>query len=286
MKQMNNKQYKNGKLVVEPFKSSGLRTASFMNYNNLFVKNVPKRFSNKDITDLFAPYGEIVSAVVIKEHPDAPENKGFGFVCFKKAEDAKIAEVKLNKLTIEGQNLYVCRALPKDEHRKKLREDRLKIFRDCNLYVKELPEDIDNEKLKEAFSEFGRVVSAIVMLEKRQDLSTGKTEMKSKGFGFVCFSNKEEASKALTVAPTRQILGRTLYVAIAEKKEDRLARMSAMHLVGPRPGMFPMYGLPYGFPPHPRKARHVVLLLIVGRTQTSPLPGTASVPRARCCTAA
>jgi len=119
--EMNNKPYRNDKLLVEPFKSSS-RTASFTNYNNLFVKNVPKSFSNKDITDLFKPYGEIISAVVIKEHPDSPLNKGFGFVCFKKPEDARNAEMKLNNLVIEGKSLYICRALPKDEHRRKLRE--------------------------------------------------------------------------------------------------------------------------------------------------------------------
>jgi polyadenylate-binding protein len=255
--EMNNKSYKNGKLIVEPFKNSGSRTASFMNYNNLFVKNVPKGFSNKDIIDLFKPYGEIISAVVIKEHPDAPQNKGFGFVCFKKAEDAKNAEMKLNDLVIEGKNLYVCRALPKDEHRKKLREERYKIFKDCNLYVKELPEDIDNEKLKEAFGQFGKVVSAIVMLEKRQDLSSGKTEMKSRGFGFVCFNSKQEASKALMLSTKQPIFDRILYVTIAEKKEDRAARMSAMHFFGSRPPIFPC-----AFPPQPRKQRYVFALMI------------------------
>lgn len=253
--EMNGKPFKNGKLMVEPFKSSSSRVASFMNYNNLFIKNVPKKYAAKDVIDLFAAYGEIVSAVVIKEHPDAAENKGFGFVCFKKAEDAKNAETKLNKLILEGKNLYVCRALPKDEHKRQLREDRLRIFKDCNLYVKELPEDIDNDKLKEAFSEFGKVVSAIVMLEKKQNLSTGLIEMKSRGFGFVCFSNREEAARAVIEAPTKQIFGRVLYVAIAEKKEDRFARMSVMHFPGPRPGMFPPFGISYGFP-LPRKSRH------------------------------
>jgi len=256
--EMNNKPYKNGKLLVESFKNSGSRTASFMNYNNLFVKNVPKSFSDKDIIDLFKPYGEIISAVVIKEHPDASLNKGFGFVCFKKAEDAKNAEMKLNNLVIEGKNLYICRALPKDEHRRKLREERYKTFKDCNLYVKELPEDINNDKLKEAFSEFGKVVSAIVMLEKRQDLFTGKTEMKSKGFGFVCFNNKQEASKALMASTKQPILGRMLYVAITEKKEDRAARMSALHFFGPRPPLT----FPYAFPPQPRKQQYVFSLLI------------------------
>ena len=267
----NNKPFRTGNLIIEPFKTSGSREASYMNYNNLFVKNVPKRYTNNDIIELFRPYGEIISAVVIKEYIDAPENKGFGFVCFKKAEDAKIAEEKINGVSREGQILHVCRALSKEAHKQQLREDRLKTFRDCNLYVKELPEDINDERLKIAFSEFGNVASARVMLEKRQDLETGRTEMKPRGFGFVCFNNKEDASKAVIAASTRQILGRMLYVAIAEKKEDRAARMNTMlpmPFAGPHPGMFsgygmapPPYGFPGSFPPRSRRQRHVFFII-------------------------
>ncbi len=266
------KEVKGSKIAIEPFKARDSRGASFTKYNNLFVKNIPKRFTDKDMISLFEQYGEIVSAVVIKESPDAKENRGFGFVCFKKAEDARNAEEKLKNLTIEGQNLYICRALSKEDHKRQLREERMKVFKDCNLYVKELPEDVTDEKLKKAFEEFGKVVSARVMLEKRQDLATGKTEMKSRGFGFVCFSNKEEAKNALTAAPTRPILGKTLYVAIAERKEDRIARMSNLFVMpfpGPHPGgMYPMYGMPppYGYPgpfphPRPRKPRYVLFFL-------------------------
>lgn len=267
---VNGTTFKGTKIAAERFLASGSRTASFMKYNNLFVKNVPKRFTDKDLVSLFEPHGEIISAVVIKESPDAAENKGFGFVCFKKAEDAKNAEEKLKNLTIEGQALFICRALPKEERRKQLREERLKAFKDCNLYVKELPEDITDEKLKEAFEVFGKVVSARVMLERRQNLETGETEMKSRGFGFVCFNDKQGANAALMAAPSQPVLGRMLYVAIAEKKEDRLARITGpfpLPFPGPRPaGMYPMYGMPpYGYPgPYPpmrpRRPRNVLHL--------------------------
>eukprot|EP00826_Nyctotherus_ovalis_P034315 TRINITY_DN2837_c0_g1_i14.p1 TRINITY_DN2837_c0_g1~~TRINITY_DN2837_c0_g1_i14.p1 ORF type:complete len:431 (+),score=118.61 TRINITY_DN2837_c0_g1_i14:184-1476(+) len=265
---LNGETYKGSKITVEHFLASGSRTASFMKYNNLFVKNIPKNFTDKDLVSLFEPHGEIVSAVVIKESPDASGNKGFGFVCFKKAEEAKNAEDKLKNLSVEGQNLFICRALPKEERRKQLREERLRAFKDCNLYVKELPEDITDEKLKEAFEQFGKVVSARVMLERRQNLETGETEMKSRGFGFVCFNEKQSASDALVTASSQPILGRFLYIAIAEKKEDRLARMASpfpMAFPGPRPGgMYPVYGMPpYGYPgpypaPRPRRPRNVL----------------------------
>lgn len=284
LNEMNGKIFKGSKITVEHFLASGARTASFMKYNNLFVKNIPRKFTDQDLISLFKPHGEIVSAVVIKESPDAPGNKGFGFVCFKSAEDAKNAEEKLKNFSIEGQNLFVCRALPKEERRKQLREERLKAFKDCNLYVKELPEDATDETLKAAFEVFGKVVSARVMLERRQNLETGDTEMKSRGFGFVCFGDKQGASAALVAASSQPILGRTLYVAVAEKKEDRIARMAGpfpMPFSGPRPaGVFPMYGMPpYGFPgpyapPRLRRPRNVLAPSPVGRQRKKTVPGT------------
>ncbi|MDR3736094.1 MAG: hypothetical protein P4L10_11225 [Acidobacteriaceae bacterium] len=256
----NGKELKGSKVEVQPFKAREARSAILSRYNNLFVKSIPKKFTNKDMTELFAPYGEIISAVVIKDTQDAKENRGFGFVCFKKVEDARNAEEKLRNHVLEGQSLYICKALSKEDHRRQIREERLKTFKDCNLYVKELPEDINDEKLKKGFEEFGRVLSARVMVEKRTDLASGKAEMKSRGFGFVCFSNKDEARNAMAAASTKQILGRILYVAIAERKEDRVARISSYYMMpfpGPRPG-FGMYGMPppYGYPgAFPRQRR-------------------------------
>ena len=266
--QANGKDFKGAKIEINPFKAREGRNTSLTKYNNLFVKCIPKKFTNDDMNKLFKSFGEIISAVVIKDTADATENKGFGFVCFKNTEDAKNAEEKMKNFALEGQTLYVCRALSKEDHKRQMREERLKAFKDCNLYVKELPDDVNDEKLKQTFEEFGKVLSARVMLETKQDLATGKIEKKSRNFGFVCFSNKEEAKKAMTEAPARQIFGRTLYIAIAEKKEDRIARVSNP-LFMPYPGMHPgaMYfgPQPYGFQPpyphRPRKPRFVYKLL-------------------------
>ena len=240
------REFQGRKLEVCAFKARMTRNSNPLAYTNLFVKWIPKTYTKEQLEALFAPYGKITSAIVIKESPDLPLNKGFGFVCFDKSQEAKAAEEALRNKEVEGQKLYVARALSKEEHKKQLRESRLTTFHDCNLYVKYLSDDTNDEKLKAAFEEFGRVVSTRVMVDVRRDLATGQVETRSRNYGFVCFSTKEEAKKAVLEASKREILGRRLYVAIAERKEDRVARYSPMFAFPSFPGQPPMgyYGMP------------------------------------------
>jgi len=237
---MNGKNVAGSKIEVVLFKAQRTRNSS---YNNLFVKLIPKKYTDDDLKNLFSPYGEITSAVVMKEEPESTENKGFGFVCFKNAEDARRAEEKLKNTQINGQMLYVAKALGLKEHKKKKREERYQQFKDCNLYVKNFDESVKDEDLKKTFEPFGNVLSARVMMEANYDTTTGKNEYKSKRFGFVCFSKAEEAKRAIVAAESQELLGRKLVVAIAERKEDRTARfMQGLYQfnMGMQPLRFPV----------------------------------------------
>lgn len=81
------------------------------------------------------------------------------------------------------------------------------------LYCGNLSFGVSSSDLEQLCSEFGTVESAQVI----SDRDTGR----SKGFGFVEFTNDAEAQAAITALNGREHDGRTLTVNEARPREDR-----------------------------------------------------------------
>jgi polyadenylate-binding protein len=83
-----------------------------------------------------------------------------------------------------------------------------------------LDDTIDDERLKKEFSKFGTITSAKVMTDGGR----------SKGFGFVCFSAPDEATKAVTEMNGSIVGSKPLYVALAQRKEERRVHLTNQHM--------------------------------------------------------
>lgn len=194
-------------------------------FTNCYIKNFGEDISEERLTDLFSQYGKITSLKVMKG--DDEKAKGFGFVSFEDSEDAEKAVDEMNGSELEGKTIYVGRAQKKAERQMELKKkfeqmklERMSRYQGVNLYVKNLDDSIDDERLRQEFSPFGTITSAKVMTE----------EGRSKGFGFVCFSSPEEATKAVTEMNGRIIVAKPLYVALAQRKEDRKAHLASQYM--------------------------------------------------------
>ena len=79
-----------------------------------------------------------------------------------------------------------------------------------NIYVGNLPYSITDAKLEEAFTPFGTVERAKVIVDRVSD--------RSRGFGFVEMANSEEAKAAIEGLNGSELDGRTLVVNEARPK--------------------------------------------------------------------
>jgi RNA recognition motif-containing protein len=80
----------------------------------LFVGNLPFSMNQQQLTDVFAPYGQIVSANIVFDKFSG-RSKGFGFVEFEKDEDASKALAELNDSEQMERKIVVKEAIPRPE---------------------------------------------------------------------------------------------------------------------------------------------------------------------------
>lgn len=81
--------------------------------NKLYVGNLDYNVTGDQIRDHFAQAGTVTDAVVITDKYSG-RSKGFGFVEFESAEDAKKAIEMFNGKDFQGRNLVVNEARPKE----------------------------------------------------------------------------------------------------------------------------------------------------------------------------
>jgi RNA recognition motif-containing protein len=85
-----------------------------------------------------------------------------------------------------------------------------------NIYVGNLPFSASEDQLKDLFEAYGKVDSAKIV----SDRFTGR----SRGFGFVEMTEREEGLKAIKELDSKDFLGRALKVNEARPREERPSR--------------------------------------------------------------
>uniref|UniRef100_A0A8C3VDQ0 Polyadenylate-binding protein n=1 Tax=Catharus ustulatus TaxID=91951 RepID=A0A8C3VDQ0_CATUS len=229
IEKMNGMLLNDRKVFVGRFKSRKEREAELgakaKEFTNVYIKNFGDDMDDERLKELFGKYGKTLSVKVMTD--PTGKSKGFGFVSFEKHEEANKAVEEMNGKDMNGKMLFVGRAQKKAERQaelkrrfEQLKQERLSRYQGVNLYIKNLDDTIDDEKLRKEFSPFGSITSAKVMLE----------DGRSKGFGFVCFSSPEEATKAVTEMNGRIVGSKPLYVALAQRKEERKAHLTNQYM--------------------------------------------------------
>jgi len=195
-------------------------------------------------------------------------------VNFEIPEDAEKAVFELHEKDVNGKVVFVGRAQMKSEREAELRSkfEQIKMehmtkYQGVNLYIKNLDDDIDDTKLRGIFDQFGTITSAKVMSDNKSQ---------SKGFGFVCFSTPEEATKAVTEMNGKIVGSKPLYVALAQRKELRKAQLEAQFAqrakMTPRMPPGPMYNGQNMFYPQPPGQPGFVYPQMVPRGRFPPGP--------------
>jgi polyadenylate-binding protein len=185
---------------------------------NVFVRNLAPSVDNKGLYDTFSVFGNILSCKVATDENGV--SKGYGYVHFETAEAAQDAISKFNGTLIDDVEVHVGSFVRRNERAGQADW--------TNLYAKQFPVIWDEAKLREVFEAFGPLANVALSCD---------AEGKSKGFGFINYSEHESAVKALADLANKSFPTTTttstststnedestfeLYVSRAQKKTER-----------------------------------------------------------------
>lgn len=83
-------------------------------FMNIYVSNLSFDVQDEELKGFFTPYGEVTSAKIITDKTTG-QSRGFGFVEMSDTAAAKKAIDELNNASVDGRNIKVMEARPKED---------------------------------------------------------------------------------------------------------------------------------------------------------------------------
>ena len=148
------------------------------NQRKVFVGGLNYNTTDEGLKSYFEQFGEVIDCIVMK-FKDTKRSRGFGFVTYTDSSSVDAIQ-ESRPHTIDGSKVETKRATPRDESGGS----------NCKkVFCGGLKDSIEDEDLKEYFSQYGQVIAAEHMTAK----STGK----KRGFGFVEFTDYDPVDKLM-----------------------------------------------------------------------------------------
>ncbi|XP_068648858.1 28 kDa ribonucleoprotein, chloroplastic-like [Aristolochia californica] len=179
----------------------------------LYVCNLPRSCDIAELHEIFKPYGTVRSVEVSRD-TETGMSKGCGFIALSSIPEGIAAIEALDGSDLGGREICVRYSADLFSRKKNIdtltRMSKSTIFESPHkAYVGNLAWSIKSKDLRDHFSQFGTVVSARLVLDRK----TGKSRV----FAFVSFSSVEELHAAIA-SSGKEFFGRTLLVREVVKK--------------------------------------------------------------------
>lgn len=238
-------QHQQQHLHQQPPLSQQARRHNFNPDTRIYVGNINFELTEEDLRKTFEPFGEI-SNIVMSHDAVTGKHRGFCFIDFTTVEDTHKALQTMNGFELGGRNIKVSRpnsstsqfpgmtmipgaapsltsvsspqlqspasGTPAENPIKAVQEIANRInaqtSRPSNrIYIGSLHWDITEDQIVRVFSPFGSILSCTLI----PNPETGK----HKGYGFIEYSNPQEAQEAIKQMDGFELGGRTLKVGPA-----------------------------------------------------------------------
>lgn len=215
------------------FKGKKIKCSSSQAKHRLFIGNVPRSWGEEDLRKVVTDIGPGVTAVeLVKDMKNTSNNRGFAFIDYYNHACAEYSRQKMMnpKFKLDDNAPTVSWADPKNADSSAASQVKA-------VYVKNLPKNVTQEQLKKLFDHHGKITKVV--------LPPAKSGQERNRIGFVHFSERSSAMKALKNTEKYELDGQVLECSLAKPQADQKSGGSNSQKSGLLPNYPPRVG--YGF---------------------------------------
>jgi RNA recognition motif-containing protein len=173
---------------------------------NLFIASLPPGTDDERLRRLFEPFGTIVSAKVMVDLK-TKQLRNHGFVRFVSPDDAQAAINNMHRRKLDDHSAPIHVAVSTHNDSNKSTECEV-------IYVRNLPDKITVEHLRQAFLPFGNIVDVLL---------PSYSNSTHQGVGFVRFSTIDEARSAVERAHNTMPFGEGKAIQVRFKESKQMS---------------------------------------------------------------